>query len=93
VVSRLAFHIAAYKYAVPPSVLGRLCIDDADVTVAPKYVGDDASLERITQYGRENATIVEVRGLLINDSYGLLNRIAEAFNSVAWAFDTGNHSF
>jgi hypothetical protein len=59
--SRLALHIAASKFAVSASVLGKLCFKDSDIHTPrqfPLFVSDSL-FEKIAQYDRENKRVTE----------------------------------
>lgn len=60
--SRLALHIAASKFAVSPSVLGKLCFEDADIhmpTRVPCIMSDGFLLEKIAEIDRESKRVTE----------------------------------
>ncbi|KAF5232645.1 hypothetical protein FAUST_8677 [Fusarium austroamericanum] len=56
---QLALDIAAAKFAVPASVLGKLCGADAVASTSSGWAKKDLSLERIVEYYRENLRVAE----------------------------------
>lgn len=59
--SSLAFHLAAKDLEAPVSILGKLCIDDAEVYAVkqPRALVGKLSLAKIAEYDRENKVITE----------------------------------
>lgn len=58
---RLALHIAAYRFAVPASILSKLCGPDDVASASAGWARKDLSLEWIVEYYRENLTVIECR--------------------------------
>ncbi|CZS73453.1 unnamed protein product [Fusarium graminearum] len=56
---QLALHIAAGRFAVPASILGKLCGPDDVAYASVGWVKKDLSLEWIVEYYRENLTVIE----------------------------------
>ncbi|CAG2012688.1 unnamed protein product [Fusarium graminearum] len=56
---QLALHIAAYRFAVPASILSKLCGPDDVASASAGWARKDLSLEWIVEYYRENLTVIE----------------------------------
>ena len=70
--SRIALHIAASKFAVSASVLGKLCFEDADIytpTKSPSFVSDNFLFKKIAEYDRENKKVTEGMDLMKTKSH------------------------